>query len=135
MSRKVHADLQAIAARLSPSSGGRGRHSPLFRYLYERADAFKRLLDEKRPAWSAITSALASEGLTNGDGQPLTRRRVQKTWYAVEIAKWRPPHPAVARKQSVEDADAPASQIAVIAVPEHQPRPVVPPVVTPVPDA
>ena len=56
-------------------------------YLYERAEAFKRLLDEKRPAWSAITSALAGEGLTNGDGQPLTRRRVQKTWYAVEIAK------------------------------------------------
>lgn len=87
MSRKVRADLQAFAASLSPGSGGRSRHSPLFRWLYDRSDAFKRVLEDTRPSWDAVTTALTNEGLTNGDGKPLTRRRVQKTWYAVEQAK------------------------------------------------
>jgi hypothetical protein len=115
MSKKAHAELAAFAENLGPSSGGRGRHSPLFRWLDDRAEAFKRILDETRPSWKAVTEALAKEGLTNGDGKPLTRHRVQKTWYAVIEAKGlrqpqqRPPSLPIAppRKQPVEDVGAP----------------------------
>lgn len=89
MSKKAHADLRAFTEKLGPGSSGRGRHSPLFRYLYERAEAFKRLLDDKRPSWDAITHVLTDEGLTNARGMPLTRCRVQKTWYAVQRAQKR----------------------------------------------
>jgi len=118
MSKKDRADLPAFE-HLSPGSSGRGRHSPLFRYLYDHADAFKRVLEEIRPSWGAITDALAKEGLTNGVGQPLSRSRVQKAWYAVEQTKartkpeQRPPDPAPVviqqpvRMRLTEDAEVP----------------------------
>lgn len=115
MSKKAHADLSAFAANLSPSSSGRGRHSPLFRWLYARVEPFERLLGETRPSWDAVVAVLAKEGLTNGDGKPLSRRRVQKTWYSVLRAKaGQQPHlspsapVAPVRQQLTEDVEAPA---------------------------
>lgn len=92
---------------LSPASGGRGHHSPLFRWFRDNAETVRQLLENASPSWDAIAEALAREGLTNGDGQPLTRRRVQKTWYAVKRAQDR----AAGRQQA---AQAVASAVAPI---------------------
>jgi hypothetical protein len=87
MPKRTHADLTAITENLSPGLTGRGRRSPLFRWLFDRADTFQRLLEDKRPSWSAITKELSGLNLANGSGQPLTPRRVQRTWYAVVRVK------------------------------------------------
>src|SRR5690242_6754742 len=86
MSKDDADDLAVIAAALRPGTIGRGRHSPLYCWLQQHADAFRQLLAEKRPSWGDVARLLAAQGLTNGNGGPLTQRRVQRTWYAVDKA-------------------------------------------------
>jgi len=37
-----------------PAGGGSGRRSPLFHWLYARADAFQKLLEDTNPSWVSV---------------------------------------------------------------------------------
>jgi hypothetical protein len=92
MGRRHDDDLRILAENLHPGSGGRGRRSPLFRWLYQRAEAFKRILETGQPSWDSVRTALIALDLRDAAGNPPTLRCVQNTWYAVKRAKgWTKP--------------------------------------------
>ncbi|MBS0641391.1 MAG: hypothetical protein JSS43_16085 [Proteobacteria bacterium] len=80
-------ELRAISKRLKPGAGGRGRHSTLYRWLYEHADGFQRLLNDSSPSWDSVADAMTTHGLTDGAGKPPTAERARKTWFEVRRAK------------------------------------------------
>ena len=89
MAREPSADIQQIAQLLQASmGGGRGRRSPLFRWMYSRADDLKRLLDDVQPSWDAVAAVLPSTSDVNdGSGKRPNGERVRKTWFEVRQAK------------------------------------------------
>jgi hypothetical protein len=91
MVRETHDDLRGIAKRLLPACGGSGRRSPLFRWLYARADAFQKLLEDTNPSWVSVAEALAAKGLLDGWGKHPTAERVRLTWFAVRRVKTQAP--------------------------------------------
>lgn len=60
---------------------GRGRLSPLSKWLVARHDAFASMLSEYPASWTAIADALAAIGVTDGKGNAPTAERVRKTWW------------------------------------------------------
>src|ERR1700722_9573096 len=87
MVRETHDDLRGIAKRLLPACGGSGRRSPLFRWLYARADTFQKLLEDTNPSWISVAAALSAKGLRDGWGKHPTAERARLTWFAVRRAK------------------------------------------------
>jgi hypothetical protein len=80
-------DIQALKQHLKPGLGGRGRRSTLFRWMFKRADAFNRMLNDTQPSWASIADAAVALGLTDGAGKRPTAERARKTWFEVRRAK------------------------------------------------
>ena len=73
---------RAVAALIAPVAvQGRARRSPLFRWLTARHDAFAAMRSQYPATWGDLASALASLGVTDGQGQAPTGERVRKTWW------------------------------------------------------
>lgn len=73
------AHMTALVSR--SAAQGRARRSPLFRWLILRHDAFAAMLREYPASWNAIADALATLGVTDGQGKAPTAERVRKTWW------------------------------------------------------
>jgi hypothetical protein len=73
------AQVSALVVR--SATRGRARRSPLFRWLMSRHDAFAAMLHEYPASWHAIADALATLGVTDGQGKAPTAERVRKTWW------------------------------------------------------
>lgn len=88
--------------KTSAIGGGRGRRSPLFRWMHARADDLKKMLDDVRPSWDAVAAVLPQiDEVKDGEGKRPNGERVRKTWFEVRQAKgWdapkrdKPPAPA-----------------------------------------
>lgn len=87
MIRKADNELRLIAKHLRPGARNSSARSSLFRWLYERADAFQRLLDDSQPSWKSVADALAVLDLRDGAGKLPTPVRIRKTWFEVRRAK------------------------------------------------
>ncbi len=89
MARKRHSDIKQIAKLLQTTvGGGRGRRSPLFRWMFARADDLKRVLDDIQPSWNSLAAVLPLIAAVNdGSGKRPNGERVRKTWYEVRRAK------------------------------------------------
>lgn len=88
MTRKHSVDIRQVADRLKTNPGsGRGRRSPLFRWMYDRAGELRKLLDDVQPSWGSLADALAGTDLTDGTGKLPDAERVRKTWFEVRRAK------------------------------------------------
>jgi hypothetical protein len=88
MRRKFSPEIEQIAQRLqSGQSIGRGRKSPLFRWMFARADELKVLLDDVQPSWESFTDALTGDATNDGRGRRPSPDRTRKTWLEVRRAK------------------------------------------------
>jgi hypothetical protein len=91
-------DVQELAQRLllQPKyGGGRGRHSPLFWWLFTRADDLRPIFDRTRATWDNIAAVLPdTDEIRDGAGKRPAGERLRKTWFAVCQAKgwgaWKP---------------------------------------------
>ena len=93
MAAKKPDDLRIVAARLQAVAGGRGRRSPLYQWLFQRADAFQRLLDDTQPSWKSIADALIDLGIRDGTGKQPNAECVRQAWAAVTKARRAKPAP------------------------------------------
>jgi hypothetical protein len=87
----------------STTGGGRGRRSPLFRWMYSHADDLKQMLDDVKPSWAAVAAVLPTiDDVKDGSGKRPNGERVRKTWFEVRLAKdWDVPrHTRAARKSA-----------------------------------
>jgi hypothetical protein len=89
MRRNPDDELAELARNLTAARGGRGRRSPLFRWLNARADAFQTLLNETQPSWQSVAEGLAAQGIRDGAGKPPTAERVRKAWLEVRRVRTR----------------------------------------------
>ena len=89
MQQKSDTELDEVVRFLASGSHGRGRRSPLYRWLNVRAEAFQTMLHEMQPTWQAVAEALAAQGLVDGAGKPPTAERVRQTW--LKVRQRRPP--------------------------------------------
>jgi hypothetical protein len=98
-------DVAQLASLLRQGGRGRGRRSPLARWLRIHHDAFAALLDEQEPGWADVATALAAMGVCDGDGKPPTGERTRKAWWGVrrDVAQRR------ATKAPVPPTGVPAS--------------------------
>jgi hypothetical protein len=80
-------DLRLLMRHLKPGASGRGRRSTLFQWMFQRAPAFARMLDDVQPSWASVAAALTAQDLTDGAGKPPTAERARKTWFEVKRAK------------------------------------------------
>jgi hypothetical protein len=88
-------EVRKIGKRLKPRGRATDGRSALYHWLFQRADLFRRLLDDSHPSWESVAAALANQGLTNGRGKPLDAERVRKIWFNVRRAKgWLTSRPA-----------------------------------------
>jgi hypothetical protein len=87
MAGKTSDDLRILAGRLKAGSGGRGRRSPVYQWLFKRADAFQRLLDQTQPSWKSVADALAELDVRDGTGKHPTAECARQSWDAVKKAK------------------------------------------------
>jgi hypothetical protein len=105
MARKPPSDdIQTMMGQLLQAGitgGGRGRRSPLFRWMFSRADDLKKMLDDINPSWDAVAAVLPqTDEVKDGEGKRPNGERVRKTWFEVRQAKgWakspdKPPAPA-----------------------------------------
>ncbi len=62
---------------------GRGRQSPLTRWLQAHHDEFAAMLLDKQPSWEAVAAGLAAMGVRDGAHKPPTGERVRKAWWEV----------------------------------------------------
>jgi hypothetical protein len=93
MRRNPDDELAELARTLTAARGGRGRRSPLFRWLNVRADAFQTLLNETQPSWQSVAEGLAARGIRDGAGKPPTAERVRKAWLEVRRVRTRTMEP------------------------------------------
>ncbi|MGI4939529.1 MAG: hypothetical protein ACRYHQ_02980 [Janthinobacterium lividum] len=61
--------------------GGRGRRSPLSRWLRANHDEFAATLVAREPGWDEVARGLSAMGLLDGNGKPPTGDRVRKVWW------------------------------------------------------
>jgi hypothetical protein len=103
------------------TGGGRGRRSPLFRWMFSRADDLKKMLDDIHPSWDAVAAVLPqTDEVKDGEGKRPNGERVRKTWFEVRQAKgWAPKEPVEAKP--LDKPTAPASS------PQPKPIPPIPP--------
>lgn len=103
MNDKPTRDVKDLARRLKAqpprSSGGRGRHSPLFLWMFERAGDLRPILDHT--AWNAAAAVMPeTDNIRDGAGNRPSAARLRKTWAAVCRAKgWRAAQPLPNRPQ------------------------------------
>ncbi len=76
---KPDAELRLIAEVARAGSG----HSPLYRWLRARHDAFAELVEESRPNWKALAGSFTELGLAGPSGRALTAETVRHTWWRV----------------------------------------------------
>jgi hypothetical protein len=76
---KPDAELLRIA---EVARGGSG-HSPLYRWLRARHDAFAVLVEETRPNWKGLAEGFTELGLSGPSGRALTAETVRHTWWRV----------------------------------------------------
>jgi hypothetical protein len=112
--QKLDDDVMGLIRRhLESSTGrGRGRRSPLYRWMASNADAFGQMLTETQPTWESVAKGLAAAGLKDGYGNLPTAKRAQMTWASVQkdraakpIRQQPPP-----RQKSEPSSAAPARQ-------------------------
>jgi hypothetical protein len=65
---------------------GRGRHSPLYWWLFTRADEVRAILEQGRPLWDDVAAHLPETAL-DGTGKRPTGDRARKAWVDVCKAK------------------------------------------------
>jgi hypothetical protein len=99
--------IQKMAARLAAADpqtgGGRGRRSPLYRWLFARAEDFRALLDEQHPVWADVAKSLIETDAVDPNGQVPSAERVRKAWYEVRQAKgWITPKKRPTRSRSTQ---------------------------------
>ena len=87
MTKKADPDLLRMTEQLQASTGGRGRRSSLFHWLFKRASNFDEMIKDRRPSWSSVAAAAAALDLKDGCGHPPTGERTRKTWFEVRRAK------------------------------------------------
>ncbi len=65
----------------------RTNHSALTRWYMLNFDGFARILEGvSSPGWDAIAAVLSEDGITKGDGSPVTAPYARQTWWAVRKA-------------------------------------------------
>jgi hypothetical protein len=111
---RIDEDLRKMAADLEAGACGRGRRSPLFRWIYTRADAVQQILADVQPTWESVAKALTTRKLTDGAGKPPTAERARKTWFEVRalkgwIASAKPPPPDAALPHRTAPERAPVA--------------------------
>lgn len=62
-------------------AGGRGRRSPLSRWLRANHHEFAATLATREPRWDEVARGLSAMGLLDGNGKPPTGDRVRKVWW------------------------------------------------------
>lgn len=67
--------------------GGRGRHSPLSRWMQAHHDAFATMLADEDPSWNKVAVGFAKMKVHDGQGRPPTGECVRKTWWSVRQAR------------------------------------------------
>lgn len=67
--------------------GGRGRHSPLSRWMQTHYDAFATMLADEDPNWNKVAAGFAAMKVHDGQGRPPTGECVRKTWWSVRQAR------------------------------------------------
>lgn len=77
-------DLAVFERSLQVGSGGRGRRSPVYRWLFKNADKFQRILDDTQPRWGSVAVALGNIPVLDGAGNLPTAECVRKAWQAVK---------------------------------------------------
>jgi hypothetical protein len=91
MARKPPAEIQTMMDQLlktRATGGGRGRRSPLFRWMFSCADDFRKMLDDVSPSWDAVAAVLpVTDEVKDGENKRPNGERVRKTWFAVRQAK------------------------------------------------
>jgi len=84
-------DVQALARLLllrPTPGGGRGRRSPLFWWMFTRADELRPIFERAQTVWDNVATALPdSDDILDGAGKRPTGDRLRKTWHAVCLAK------------------------------------------------
>jgi hypothetical protein len=124
MARKAPAEIQTMMDELLRtgvvSGGGRGRRSPLYRWMFARADDLKKMLDDIHPSWDAVAAVLPqTDEVKDGEGKRPNGERVRKTWYEVRSAKgWAKP-----LDKSPAPASSPMPKPATDDSPEDEPPP------------
>jgi hypothetical protein len=74
--------VQAAQGQLQ--GGGRGRHSPLYEWLWTHYKQLQPELSAPRmPNWSAIAETLAGHGIADGTGKAPTAALTRSTWWKV----------------------------------------------------
>lgn len=84
--RAREADLDNIlaAARRRPSEGARRGHSPLYEWMWSRAEQLAPELDPPRtPNWTAMAEEFQRAEVMDGQGRAPTAETVRKTWWKV----------------------------------------------------
>lgn len=77
-------DLAQIVAQIEKArSGGRGRRSPLYRWLREHHDKLVVEFDRVGPAWDTLAAALGDGGVLDGRGKRPTGRGARDAWFRV----------------------------------------------------
>ena len=91
MADEPTSDVQAFAKLLAlepASGGGRGRHSPLYWWMFTRADELRPILERTRTAWANVAAKLPDTDETkDGTGRRPSGERVRKVWFEVRKAK------------------------------------------------
>src|ERR1700761_7645230 len=112
MAPKLAADIQQFAQLLRASTrGGRGRRSPLFRWMYSHADDLKQVLDDVQPSWDSVAAALPDiDEIRDGSGKRPNGERVRKTWFEVRQAKgWDVSRSTAALRKSASVGEPPVT--------------------------
>ena len=86
MTKRADDELCEITKHLT-HNGGRGRHSPLFRWLFKRALAFGQILAELEPSWESAAEAFKRLDVRDGAGNHPSGECVRLTWVKVRRAK------------------------------------------------
>jgi hypothetical protein len=94
-------DVQVLARllQLPPTpGGGRGRHSPLYWWMFTRADELRPIFERSQTAWADVAAALPDTAdIRDGAGKRPTGDRLRKTWHEVREAKgWKVAKPVPA---------------------------------------
>ena len=62
--------------------------SPLFRWMWQRADDLRPLFEHGRTAWADVAAELPdTDEIRDGRDKRPTGERVRRTWYEVRLAK------------------------------------------------
>lgn len=124
MPRKVPDEIQKMAARLEPSTGGgRGKRSELFRWIYDRADSFQTMLNEHQPSWESVAKVFADTKVRDGSGKLPSAERVRKAWLDVRQAKGWATKKAQAQSNAVVPAPAAVPSSSIHSLTERMPMP------------